>query len=875
MTNLKNLQDWIISDEGLKGQIGALSRALATQEFSNLTEATEMPWLDWARLIFSASLLAKSSEQSHLEIALRVAHAGLLLKPSTEITDACLLLLNDLSNYRAIALAEEKDLAPQDFFKRIGFSARLDYVRKKIDNSIFQSYTEPLVANTFQQEFWTASRQFQWIYASAPTAAGKTFIVFQFILEQLRTKKARLIIYVAPTRALVSEVEKELLKHCAAHELTQAVKVYSIPLAKLYDSNEQAIFVFTQERLHLFLNATKAKLPVDILIVDEAHKIGEGMRGVILQEAIERVVNSSPKTKVLFLSPPVKNPNELLLDMPDGLNAIAVNKRQPMVNQNLVYAVQSITSSLDWTISLASEEELITLGNVKLPFQPTTLIKRIALVAAQLTQGQKGVLIYANGPADAEDIGILLKQLMPEQSTSNFLSELVKLSREGVHKEFRLADVVPHGIAFHYGNMPSLLREKIEEGFNKGEIRYLICTATLIEGVNLSCRTIFIRAPQKGNGKPMIGQDFWNLAGRAGRWGKEFQGNIVCVDPGQWKTGVPKKAEFEVERQTEKVLRNPNPLLEYIKKRTFDIKTMSTTQESLEEVLAYLLTVYIRNGSLSTISWADRLPVELIQDLEKLLLSKTDKIEIPIAIIEKHSGVSAVAMQTLLEYFRKKGPAKNKPATDAQNLKLLKWIPLTPDNTHAFENMRDLLRRITLKLYPAFGPNGRESYCAVLILNWMRGYPLPRIIQGNIEYFKDKEKPPSIDAIIRNTMKDVEEIARFKAPKYIACYIDILKFYLVEIGRVEMFKEDHPFELYLEFGVMSETFISLMLLGLSRMTAVELGNKIINSELDEKGCLAWMLENDLTKLNLPNFALLEIGEKLGSKLGGNYLISNI
>ena len=33
-------------------------------------------------------------------------------------------------------------------------------------------------------------------------------------------------------------------------------------------------------------------------------------------------------------------------------------------------------------------------------------------------------------------------------------------------------------------------------------------------------------------GHPMEPHDFWNLAGRAGRWGDEFQGNIIRSSAG-------------------------------------------------------------------------------------------------------------------------------------------------------------------------------------------------------------------------------------------------------------------------------------------------------------------------------------------------------
>ena len=88
----------------------------------------------------------------------------------------------------------------------------------------------------------------------------------------------------------------------------------------------------------------------------------------------------------------------------------------------------------------------------------------------------------------------------------------------------------------------------------EGKIRFLVCTSTLIEGVNLSCRTIVVRGPRKGRGNPMEPHDFWNLAGRAGRWGDEFQGNIICINPKDlkaWPTGVPDRARYPIKRESD------------------------------------------------------------------------------------------------------------------------------------------------------------------------------------------------------------------------------------------------------------------------------------------------------------------------------------
>jgi replicative superfamily II helicase len=143
-----------------------------------------------------------------------------------------------------------------------------------------------------------------------------------------------------------------------------------------------------------------------------------------------------------------------------------------------------------------------------------------------------GTLVYANGASEAEEVADLISQLAhtpPEPDPE--LDQLAELARKGVHPNFALASLVERGVAFHYGNMPSLIRLEVERLFRSSKIRFLVCTSTLIEGVNLSCRTIVVRGPRKGVGHPMEAHDFWNLAGRAGRWGNEFQGNMCALTP--------------------------------------------------------------------------------------------------------------------------------------------------------------------------------------------------------------------------------------------------------------------------------------------------------------------------------------------------------
>ena len=79
-------------------------------------------------------------------------------------------------------------------------------------------------------------------------------------------------------------------------------------------------------------------------------------------------------------------------------------------------------------------------------------------------------------------------------------------------------------------NMPTQLRRAVEEAVTKGHVDYLVCTSTLLQGVNTS-GTQHLHVPTGARKVSPAGlrRDFWNLSGRAGRLRREFQGNIFLI----------------------------------------------------------------------------------------------------------------------------------------------------------------------------------------------------------------------------------------------------------------------------------------------------------------------------------------------------------
>ncbi|MFQ3458146.1 DEAD/DEAH box helicase [Bradyrhizobium sp. UFLA01-814] len=855
--SLNDLQGWLVG-EGLREDLDRLTRHTVVAELDNLVPPAEdeATSFDWPRLLLAGTILARSDQRTYQDAALRIATAAITLSDNEAIKDSGAVLLNKLSNFRAVALATERGLLTADIEGRLGMALRIEAQRRQMDQSILvQSNGRWIQVNDFQQRFWSQADNYQWLSASAPTASGKTFLVLQWLIDQIRSSDLRVAVYLAPTRALVAEIEANLVSLLGTGS---GIEVSSLPVREKHDKahagGPRAILVLTQERMHLLANAIGGTFKIDLLVVDEAHKIGDNQRGVILQDAIERASRSNPVLKLVFISPATQNPQELLADAPDGAHTASFESDVPTVLQNVIVAEQVPRRPKLWKLSARQHASLLPLGVVQLGSSPGSLKKKLAFIAAAAGE-RGGTLVYANGAADSEDIADLISQLIPEVPPAPELLELADLARKGIHPRYRLAPLVERGVAFHYGNMPSLIRSEVERLFRSGKIRFLVCTSTLIEGVNLSCRTIVLRGPRKGIGHPMEAHDFWNLAGRAGRWGDEFQGNIICIDPHNtqaWPDGVPERARFAIKRESDAVIEQGDSLADYLDRRaTTDLADFEDPNQ-FEQVASYLLATFLRQGSIAQSSLAKRHNPATIERLEASLANIATQIAIGPDIAARHPGVSALGMQRLLDAFRNyKG--------DVENL-----LPAAVDSQDSYDRFVTIMRRINQYLFPAFTPDKIIPLHALIVVQWLKGFSLSRMIARNIDYHRRTGRSFKLPVLIRSTMEMVEQIARFRAPKYLSAYVDVLNMHLVAIGREDLIDGDVDIGTQLEFGVSSRTLLSLIELGLSRVSAVTLYEKIARDDLSKEDCIAWVRERDtqFEGMDMPAIILREIRAKL-------------
>lgn len=857
--SLADLQSWLLK-EGIRDDLDSIIRLTVRSELDNLAADPAAPpatEIDWSRLLLAGSILARSNERMDQEAALRIATAAISLTDEQILRDAGAVLLGKLSNFRAVALANDRELLRADLDARLGVALRLEAQRREIDRSILiESSGAWLQVNDFQERFWANAGQGGWLSASAPTASGKTYLVLQWLIDQMTAGEMRVAVYLAPTRALVSEIETNLQELLGN---TKLIAVSSLPLRDKYEiaraGGERVILVFTQERLHLLANVLESAFSIDLLIVDEAHKIGDHQRGVILQDAIERAVLASPKLKVVFISPATQNPEELLADAPAGVQTVAVNSDAPTVLQNLIVASQVPRQPKLWNLAVRQPPSTLAVGTLQLASTPAGLRKRLAFIAAAAGQ-RGGTLVYTNGAGESEEVADLISQLRPKPDLiDSELADLAELARKGVHPKFRLAALVERGVAFHFGNMPSLIRFEIERLFRSGKIRFLVCTSTLIEGVNLSCRTIVLRGPRKGIGHPMEPHDFWNLAGRAGRWGDEFQGNIICIDPQDakaWPVGVPERARYPIKRESDAVLELGDGMADYLSARASADQPTLEQMDKFEQVGAYLLTTFMRLGSVSASSLSKRHDPALLATLDEVLRPIAAQIDIGVELAARHPGISAIGLQWLLEAFRSY-------TGDVENL-----LPAEVASEDSYDRFVTIMGRINTYLFPAFEPEKAIRLYALIVVQWLKGYSLAAMIRKNIEWHSAVGKAFKLPALIRNTMELVEQVARFKAPKYLSAYIDVLHMHLRETGRHDLINDELDIGTQLEFGVSSKTLLSLLELGLSRMSAVALYEKIARDDLSKEECVAWVAEREgqLDEMDIPAIIAREVRRRL-------------
>lgn len=414
-------------------------------------------------------------------------------------------ILTKLGNFASLSIA-------------VGNSEIVDTIETALEKQIKKTYQKvpfnDLVFTDPQYKLFEEMKDSNHYSFSGPTSFGKSFIMDAFI-QYIITERHGIdnIVILVPTRALINQVTARLKKTIT----NKNYKVLAHPVVPMIYRNRMLkyVFVFTPERLISYLGE-KENPVINYMFVDEAHKIiaEKDSRSPLYYHAI--LLAERKSIKLYFASPNIPNAHVFLQLFEKSIDEQMIIKESP-VAQNRFF--------IDY---VEGKGRMFTETGEDIIFQDLGKKEQdyVGKLLRKLGKNCKNI-VYCNTVADTIDFALKFSKGLPEQNDAR-IDSLIELIKSYIHKDYFLIDCLKKGVAFHFGRLPQRIRERIERLFEEKVIDYMFCTSTLLEGVNLPAKNIFIFSNAIGNSK-FSDVDFWNLAGRAGRLSKELSGNIICV----------------------------------------------------------------------------------------------------------------------------------------------------------------------------------------------------------------------------------------------------------------------------------------------------------------------------------------------------------
>ncbi|MHA6697212.1 DEAD/DEAH box helicase [Chryseobacterium sp. A321] len=193
--------------------------------------------IDWNNLLSIASILCYSSNSQHLDSALRIAQTCILQETCTENQkNASAFILDTLTNKPSIKMAIEKQYLKDDYKDNYPLTLKLQQYQSDFEHTILVK-DKAISLNRFQKNVYEVHKQNETISISAPTSAGKSFILCTILLEELLEGNKN-IVYLVPTRALISQVENDLRNLIKEYELDSNVNITTVPPPRRYRAKQ-------------------------------------------------------------------------------------------------------------------------------------------------------------------------------------------------------------------------------------------------------------------------------------------------------------------------------------------------------------------------------------------------------------------------------------------------------------------------------------------------------------------------------------------------------------------------------------------------------------------------------------------------------------
>lgn len=641
---------------------------------------------------------------------------------------------------------------------------------------------------------------------SGPTSFGKSFIMEEFIQYIIKKRNGvDNIAILVPTRALINQVRIQLKENT----INTNYKIITYPeIPSMYiDNSNKYIFIFTPERLIAYLCKKNEFTPnIDYMFIDEAQKIisSKDSRSPLYYHAI--LLAQRKSIKLYFASPNIANA-DIFLQLFEKSREESTVIKEVSVSQNRLY-IDLIEKKC---IGFSDLGGMIQLSGTGLEEK-----ENLYQVIKELGSESKNI-VYCNSVKDTVNHAFEFAKILDETQDEE-INNLIKLIKETIHDEYFLIDCLKRKVAFHFGRLPQRIREEIERLFKKGIIKHVFCTSTLLEGVNLPAKNVFILSNSIGQSK-LTDIDFWNLAGRAGRLKYEMIGNVICIRSNNKKNswrGLDEDAKLinnlNIKEAKSEIIEGNNNfyknLENAIENQEFTNKSASQEQKDIWKHYSNLVFIHTNTGNQSVLvnNFLNK-----NKNSQKIINECQKENIIPSSILEQSSNISPIY----------------------QN-KILKMI----DEDYIFpkEVTKENCRKVLEKLYDYYNWGVEESkgrrplvknrkklvYLSHLMYDWISSMPLKNIITATIKHYSqkkciylynrmekfDKSNRYQVNEIINRIIGDIDTDLRFKIKNYMTNY------YLLMCEKYGEEEAGEDWSEYLEYGTTNRKNIELQNIGI-------------------------------------------------------------
>lgn len=387
-----------------------------------------------------------------------------------------------------------KNTSPNNLYSRLLFTVGANHKSK------YGSYLTPVQASVRG-----AVDSHQYISISAPTSAGKSYSIRDFIYEQQGDA-----VIVVPSRALIAEYVAAIRRKFGGRK---DVMISSF-VDKVFRSRDlRRIFILTPERAReLFF--MRDQLSVSTFFFDEAQVSEEKGRGIVFDVLIRRIQKNFPNAKLIFAHPFVDNPQAQFKKHGISLErGYARSYNQGSVGKISVFRH---ANGYDYYFSPSYEK-----GHLL-----TECVKFEGKFHDFAFNGQHSILIFVskasiyNGKFLIEFAEHIDKFTTITTPSALKIIEAVEniIGADDLEHRSNLVSLLKKGVVIHHGSVPLDVRFLLEDFIRGGFARVCFATSTLAQGVNMPFDIVWLQSNRIiGGYDEEKALSFKNLVGRAGR----------------------------------------------------------------------------------------------------------------------------------------------------------------------------------------------------------------------------------------------------------------------------------------------------------------------------------------------------------------------